>query len=94
MTNRTARRANLRRRPKAMKLVEQQVNACTATDLHARLVRQGIARVAPSDPLELYWVQCAYVRIAKLRRQNPDEALAAVEHEVREATGLGLPIFR
>lgn len=94
MTNRAARRTNLKRRPKAMKLVEAQVNAATADELHARLVAQGVARRAPEDPLELYAVQCSYVRIAKLRKQNPDEALAAVEAEVFAATGLPLPTFR
>lgn len=94
MTNRAARRANLNRRPQAMRRIEAQVNRHSADDLHAILVAQGKARIAPQDPLDLYWVQCAYVRIAKLRRQNPDTALAAVEAEVREATGLGLPIAR
>lgn len=96
MTNRAARRTNLKRRPKAMKRVEAQVNAATADELHAKLVAQGVARRAPEDPLELYWVTQAYVRIAKLRRLKggPDEALAAVEHEVRAATGLGMPTFR
>lgn len=94
MTNRAARRANLNRRPKAMRRIEAQVNRHTADELHALLVAQGVARIAPQDPLDLYFVQCAYVRIAALRRQNPDTALAAVEAEVREATGLGLPIAR
>lgn len=94
MTNRAARRANLNRRPNAMKRIEAQVNRHNADELHALLVAQGKARIAPQDPLDLYWVQCAYVRIAHLRRQNPDEALAAVDHEVREATGFGLPIAR
>ena len=44
MTNRAARRTNLKRRPKAMKLVEAQVNATSADDLHAKLVAQGVAR--------------------------------------------------
>lgn len=94
MTNRAARRANLNRRPNAMRRIEAQVNRHNADELHGLLVAQGKARIAPQDPLDLYWVQCAYVRIAKLRRQNPDEALAAVEAEVHQATGLGLPIAR
>ena len=97
MTNRAARRSNLKRRPKAMKLVEAQVNAATADELHARLVAQGVARRAPEDPLELYAVQCAYVAIARKRRLpgGPDEALAAVTAEVAELTGgLPMPMFR
>ena len=94
MTNRAARRANLNRRPNAMRRIEAQVNRHNADELHGLLAAQGKARIAPQDPLDLYWCQVAYVRIAKLRRQNPDEALAAVEAEVREATGLGLPIAR
>jgi len=97
--NRQERRQRARRlngRPNAMRRVEAQVNATSADELHRRLVAQGIARRAPEDPLELYWVMQAYVRIARLRRLRggPDEALAAVEHEVFEATGLGLPIYR
>lgn len=93
MTNRAARRANLNRRPKAMRRIEAQVNRHTADELHALLVAQGVARIAPQDPLDLYFVQCAYVRIAALRRQNPDTALAAVEAEVRQKRGgLGMPL--
>lgn len=97
--NRQERRQRARRlngRPNVMRRIEAQVNAQTADELHRRLVAQGIARVAPSDAADLYWVQCAYVAIARKRRLRggPDEALAAVEHEVFEATGLGLPIYR
>jgi len=97
MTNRAARRANLNRRPKAMRRIEAQVNAQSADELHARLVAQGVARRAPEDPLELYWVQQAYVAIARKRRLpgGPDEALAAVTAEVAELTGgLPMPMFR
>lgn len=90
-------RASLRERPKAMRRVEAQVNAATADELHAKLVAQGVARRAPEDPLELYWVQCAYVAIAAKRRLpgGPDEALAAVTAEVAELTGgLPLPMYR
>lgn len=97
--NRTDRRRRAKRlagRPNAMRRIEAQVNALSADELHRRLVAQGIARMAPADPADLYWVQCAYVRIAKVRRLRggPDEALAAVTHEVFEATGLGMPIYR
>ena len=97
--NRQERRQRARRlngRPNAMRRIEAQVNALSADELHRRLVAQGIARRAPEDALELYWVMQAYVRIAKVRRLRggPDEALAAVTHEVREATGLGMPIYR
>ena len=97
MTNRAARRANLNRRPKAMRRIEAQVNAQSADELHARLVAQGVARRAPEDALELYFCQCAYVRIAKVRRLpgGPDEALAAVTAEVAELTGgLPMPMYR
>lgn len=99
MMNRADRRARARRlngRPNAMRRIEAQVNAMSADELHRRLVAQGVARIAPQDAADLYWVQCAYVRIAKVRRLKggPDEALAAVTHEVFEATGLGMPIYR
>lgn len=97
--NRQERRQRARRlngRPNAMRRIEAQVNALSADELHRRLVAQGVARIAPADAADLYWVQCAYVAIARKRRLRggPDEALAEVEHEVREATGMGLPIFR
>lgn len=88
-------RRKLRNRPQEMRDIEADVARFTADELHRGLVADGIARIAPKNPGQLYWVQCAYVRIAKLRRlKSADEALAAVEHEVREATGLGLPIYR
>lgn len=97
--NRSERRRQARRklkaRPQEMRDIEADVARYTADELHAGLVADGIARIPPQHPGQLYWVQCAYVRIAKLRRlKSADEALAAVEHEVREATGLGLPIYR
>lgn len=96
--NRQERRQRARRlngRPKAMRRVEAQVNATSADELHRRLVAQGIARRAPEDPLELYWVMQAYVRIAKVRRIPIDDAYRAVEHEVAEATGgLPMPVYR
>lgn len=95
MTNRAARRTNLKRRPKAMKRVEAQVNATSADDLHAKLVAQGVARRAPEDALELYFCQCAYVRIAKVRGIPIDDAFRAVEAEVFDLTGgLPMPMYR
>lgn len=95
MTNRAARRANQTRRPKAMRRIEAQVNAQTADELHARLVAQGVARRAPEDPLELYFCQQAYVRIAKVRGIPIDDAFRAVEAEVFDLTGgLPMPMYR
>lgn len=89
-------RRKLRHRPQEMRDIEADVNRYTADELHAGLVADGIARIPPKNASQLYWVMQAYVRIAKLRRLKggPDEALAAVEHDVREATGLGMPFFR
>lgn len=98
--NRSERRRQARRklkaRPQEMRDIEADVNRYTADELHAGLVADGIARIPPKNAGQLYWVQCAYVRIARLRRLKggPDEALAAVEHDVRAATGLGMPTFR
>jgi hypothetical protein len=95
--NRAQRRQQrkLSGRPQEMKDIEADVNRHTADELHAGLVADGVARIAPSNPGQLYWVQCAYVRIAKLRgHRSPDDALAAVAHEVRTMTGLDMPTFR
>ena len=97
--NRSERRRQARRklkaRPQEMREIEADVARYTADELHAGLVADGIARIPPSNAGQLYWVQCAYVRIAKLRgHKSADVALAAVEHEVRQATGLGMPTFR
>lgn len=94
--NRAQRRANLKGRPDAMKLVEAQVNSQTAEQLHARLVAAGVARVPEQDAADLYFVMLAYRRIAELRRLpgGPDQALAEVEAEVRELTGLPMPVYR
>ena len=95
--NRTERRRQrkLSGRPQEMRQIEADVNRHTADELHRGLVADGIARIAPSNPGQLYWVQCAYVRIAKLRGlKSADDALAAVEQDVREVTGLGMPVHR
>lgn len=94
--SRRDRRAHLRNRPPEMKAIEAVVATHSADVLHRRLVADGIARIPPKNPAELYWVQCAYVRIAQVRRLKggPDEALAMVTEEVREATGLPMPTFR
>lgn len=60
----------------------------SADELHTKLV----ADACTGHPTDLQFAVLAYQKIARVRRQPLDDAYKAVEAEVVQARGLGMPV--
>lgn len=85
-----ARRRRIARRTVLSREGRRHPKHYTADQLERFLVDDGVRR----HPTQLDWAAEAYVEIGRQRHQNPDDAFAAVDQQVRQACGLGLPIAR